>query len=225
MANAAAPGRSETLRQIWISSAILATFAIVGSTLLGVTESSTRAQIEANEQAFLIRSLNQVLPPRYFDNDLLNDRIQIHDPEALGTEADVTVYRARKQGQAVAALFTVVAPDGYSGDIRLLVGVHYNGSLAGVRAVNHRETPGLGDAVDVSRSDWILGFAGRGLGQPPLEQWRVKKDGGSFDQFTGATITPRAVVKAVKKALLYFKANRDMLFASGAESAEKTTGP
>lgn len=214
-------GSNETLRQIGISSGILAAFAILGSALLGVTESGTREHIAANEQAYLIKSLNQVLPPTQFDNDLLQDSIEIHDPEALGTETPVTVYRARKQGQAVAALFTVVAPDGYSGNIRLLVGIHFNGSLAGVRAVSHRETPGLGDAIEVSRSDWILGFAGRGLGQPPVEKWAVRKDGGDFDQFTGATITPRAVVKAVKKALIYFAAHRDELFATSAKASQE----
>ncbi len=214
--------QNEILRQIWISSAILAAFAVAGSALLGVTEGSTREQIAANEQAYLIKSLNQVLPPSQFDNDLLSDSIEIQDTDALGTEAPVTVYRARKQGQAVAALFTVVAPDGYSGNIRLLVGVNFNGSLAGVRAVSHRETPGLGDAIEVSRSDWILGFAGRALGQPPVERWRVKKDGGDFDQFTGATITPRAVLKAVKKALIYFAAHRDDLFATSAKDPQES---
>lgn len=216
--------RKETLRQMWISAGILAAFAIVGSALLGFTQSSTKEKISANEQAYLINSLNQVLPQSQFDNDLLGDSIEIRDPEALGTEEPVTVYRARKQGEAVAALFTVIAPDGYSGDIKLLVGIHYDGSLAGVRAVSHRETPGLGDAIEVSRSDWILGFAGRSLQAPTGKHWKVKKDGGDFDQFTGATITPRAVVKAVSKALIYFAAHRDELFASRKASQEQDNG-
>lgn len=212
--------RNETLRQIWISSAILAGFAVAGSALLGLTEGGTREQIAANEQAFLINSLNEVLPATEYDNDLLADTTQITDADALGTESPVTVYRARKEGRAVAALFTVTAPDGYSGDIRLLVGIRFDGSLSGVRAVNHRETPGLGDAIEVSRSDWILGLAGRSLSDPQEARWKVKKDGGEFDQFTGATITPRAVVQAVKKALLYFRTHRDALFASAAEDAD-----
>ncbi len=214
------PDRNETLRQIGISSAILAAFAIAGSALLGLTEDNTREQIAANEEAFLNRSLNQVLPEDRHDNDLLADTLEVPGDELLGTADPVTVYRASKQGRPVAALFTVVAPDGYSGDIRLLVGVNYDGTLAGVRAVAHRETPGLGDAVEVDRSDWILGFAGLSLKNPTQEHWRVKKDGGHFDQFTGATITPRAVVKAVKKALLYFEQHRDELFMSAKTDAE-----
>lgn len=208
---------NEILRQIWISVAILAGFAVAGSALLGLTEAGTREDIAANEQAYLINSLNEVLPASEYDNALLEDIITVTAPQALGTEQPVTVYRARKQGKAVAALFTVVAPDGYSGDIRLLVGIRHDGSLSGVRAVNHRETPGLGDAIDTARSNWILKFSGRSLQNPAEARWRVRKDGGEFDQFTGATITPRAVVKAVKKALIYFKTNRDNLFASAAE--------
>lgn len=208
---------NEILRQIWISVAILAGFAVAGSALLGLTEAGTREDIAANEQAYLINSLNEVLPASEYDNALLKDIITVTAPQALGTEQPVTVYRARKQGKAVAALFTVVAPDGYSGDIRLLVGIRHDGSLSGVRAVNHRETPGLGDAIETARSNWILKFSGRSLQNPAEARWRVRKDGGEFDQFTGATITPRAVVKAVKKALIYFKTNRDNLFASAAE--------
>ena len=157
--------------------------------------------------------MNQVLPPGQYDNDLLQDTRSITAPEAFGTAEPVTVYRARQQGEPVAALFTVIAPDGYSGAIKLLVGVRWDGRLAGVRAVAHRETPGLGDAIEVERSDWITQFAGLSIDEPPVKQWRVKKDGGHFDQFTGATITPRAVVKAIRKALIYFNAHRESFFA------------
>lgn len=203
-----------TFRQMLISAGILAGFAVAGSLLLSLTEAGTKDQIIANERDYLISSLNQVLPPAQHDNDLLHDTRLLTAPDAFGTEQPVTVYRGRQQGKPVAALFTVVAPDGYSGAIKLLVGVRWDGSLAGVRAVSHRETPGLGDAVEVSRSDWIKGFAGLSIGNPPEPQWRVKKDGGAFDQFTGATITPRAVVKAVKKALIYFADHREAFFAA-----------
>jgi len=110
-----------------------------------------------------------------------------------------------------------VAPDGYSGDIKLIVGINLDGTIAGVRALSHKETPGLGDKVDLRKSNWILNFNGRSLLQPSIEQWAVKKDGGTFDQFTGATITPRAVVKSVKKALLFFQQQRDVIFPSSSD--------
>ena len=135
-----------------------------------------------------------------------------HLRNALGTQQAVPVYRAFRNGEPVAALLTPVAPNGYSGEIRLLVGIYADGRVAGVRVLGHKETPGLGDAIEIERSDWITSFAGRSLGNPPLEDWKVKRDGGVFDQFTGATITPRAVVQAVRKTLLYFERHRDELF-------------
>jgi electron transport complex protein RnfG len=112
----------------------------------------------------------------------------------------------------VAAIFNSVAPDGYNGKIHLLVGVYIDGRLAGVRVVKHAETPGLGDAVEIRKSPWIDDFAGKSLTNPIQERWRVKRDGGDFDQFTGATITPRAVVAAVRNTLLYYQQNADMIF-------------
>src|SRR5690606_4959952 len=119
----------------------------------------------------------------------------------LGTTQPVTVYRAFRGGEPVAALFNSVAPDGYSGEIRLLVGVRVDGSLSGVRVLSHKETPGLGDPIEVRHSDWITRFSGLSLENPPFERWKVRRDGGDFDQFTGATITPRAVVKATRNTL------------------------
>src|SRR5690606_38890243 len=145
--------------------------------------------------------------------------ITINAPDALGSKEYVTVYRAYRQGAPVAALFMIVAPDGYSGSIKMLLGVWADGRVAGVRVLAHKETPGLGDKIELARADWILSFNGKSIGQPPLEGWAVKADGGVFDQFTGATITPRAVVGAVKRALLYFNTHREQLFASPA------TGP
>ena len=132
----------------------------------------------------------------------------------------VTVYRARKSGKPFAAVFSTVAPDGYSGEIRLLVAVKADGSLAGVRVLEHKETPGLGDLIDESKSRWILGFDGLSLGNPPEKQWKVKRDGGSFDQFTGATVTPRAVVEAVKNILSFFKANQEKVFFEQKQSGD-----
>jgi electron transport complex protein RnfG len=127
-------------------------------------------------------------------------------------------------GQPVAAIFTSVAPDGYSGNIKLLVGILHNGVLAGVRVISHKETPGLGDAIEADRSNWILSFNEKSLQNPPLKQWGVKKDGGFFDSFTGATITPRAVVNAVKNTLLYFQENREMIFSATTAATEASNG-
>jgi electron transport complex protein RnfG len=198
------------------AAAVLAVFAAVGVGLVAFTEDATRDRIEANERAFLLRTLHDVLPPARYDNDVFNDTIQVSDLELLGSEDPVTVYRAFLGNRPAAVILTPVAPNGYSGPIRLLVGIDVDGRITGVRATSHRETPGLGDAIDSGRSDWILGFEGRSLGNPDLGGWAVKRDGGAFDQFTGATVTPRAVVKAVRNALVYFAAHRDALFADGA---------
>jgi len=152
-----------------------------------------------------------------YDNALESDTIAVVDSDLLGSGENVTVYRARKNGLPIAVLIAPLAPDGYSGSIGLLVGINENGTLAGVRVTSHRETPGLGDDIEVQRSDWIESFAGRSLDKPSAAGWRVKKDGGDFDQFTGATITPRAVVAAVHKALQYYRENRIVLFADAVE--------
>ncbi len=191
----------------------LAVFAAVGVGLVALTEDATRQRIAANEKAFLLRTLNDVLPADRYDNDLFNDTVEVKDPELLGTQEPVTVYRAFRDSKPVAVIITPVAPDGYSGVIRLLVGIDVGGNITGVRVTAHRETPGLGDAIEAERSDWTLGFDGRSLGDPPMARWSVKRDGGEFDQLTGATVTPRAVVKAVRNALIYFDANRQSLFA------------
>ena len=203
------------------SGLFLAVFAVVGVGLVPLSHEGTRERIAANERAALLRSLHAVVGPEEHDNDILKDVIRVRSPTDLGTEEPVAVYRARKDGKPVAAVLTPVAPDGYNGNIRLMVGVYYDGRLAGVRVLSHQETPGLGDAIDERRSDWILGFRGRSLEDPGPERWKVKRDGGAFDQFTGATITPRAVVGAVYRALRYFEAHRDSLFV---ETPEATSG-
>ena len=211
-------------RQIAITAIILLLFALVGTALVVLTFDNTRERIAANERATLLRKLHQLIPPELHDNTLLEDTLTVTDSTLLGTSGPVTVYRARKAAQPVALVITPVAPDGYSGSIKLLVGINVDGTLSGVRVVAHRETPGLGDAIDESRSDWIHLFDNRSLGDPPLERWGVKKDGGNFDQLTGATITPRAVVKAVRQALLYYRDHQEALFASNATSTPAPDG-
>ena len=199
-------------RQILLSGVFLSLFAVVGTTLVALTEYSTSAAIVENERQVLLRNLYALLPRDRLDNDIAADTLQLPASALLGTDDASTVYRARLGGEAVAAIFNSVAPDGYNGKIHLLVGVYIDGRLAGVRVVKHAETPGLGDAVEIRKSPWINGFAGKSLANPTPERWRVKRDGGDFDQFTGATITPRAVVAAVRNTLLYYQQNADMIF-------------
>ena len=198
------------LKTMVSAAVLLGLFSVLGMGLVTWVHDSTAARIEENQRQTLLHSLQNLIPADHYDNDLLADAVQISLSER-GLKP-VTVYRARKSGKPVAAVFSTVAPDGYSGEIRLLVAVKADGSLAGVRVLEHKETPGLGDLIDESKSRWILGFDGLSLGNPPEKQWKVKRDGGSFDQFTGATVTPRAVVKAVKNILLFFKANQETVF-------------
>ena len=199
-------------KQILISGAFLWVFAVVGTTFVAVTENTTRTQIADNERRVLLRNLNALLPAEKLDNDIVSDTTTIPASTLLGTEGNTIVYRARFQDEPVAAVFNSIAPNGYSGKIYLLVGVYADGSVAGVRAVKHSETPGLGDAIDTQKTDWVFGFDNRSLSNPRPSKWLVKKDGGDFDQFTGATITPRAVVLAVKNTLLYYQQNADSIF-------------
>ncbi len=203
---------SALLRSVFRSGLILGTFAVVGVSLVAMSFEATKERVDANRRAALLRSLYAVVKPEEHDNDLFDDVVKVSSPVWLGTEDAVAVYRARMGSEPVAAVLTPVAPDGYNGSIRLLVGIYHDGTLAGVRVVGHRETPGLGDGIDERRSDWIYSFDGRSLEDPGAEGWRVKRDGGVFDQFTGATITPRAVVKAVHRSLQYFVSNREELF-------------
>ena len=199
-------------RQILLSGLFLWIFAVVGTGFVALTEDSTRDLIAENERRVLLRNLNALLPQEKFDNDIASDTRQVPASALLGTENESTVYRARLNAEPVAAIFNSIAPNGYSGKIHLLIGIYGDGSLAGVRAVKHSETPGLGDAIEVRKSDWILGFNEKSLANPGPEKWAVKRDGGAFKQFTGATITPRAVVQAVKNSLLYFQQNADTIF-------------
>ena len=208
--------RAEITRSMLRAAGILAGFAVFGALLVALTWESTAERIAENERAFLLRSLADVLPDSGYDNAVHEDVITVRDADLLGTPAPVSVYRARLRNKPVAVVMTPVAPGGYSGPIRLLVGVLADGTVSGVRVVAHRETPGLGDKIEIERDDWIRGFEGRRLGQPPRELWAVQRDEGVFDQFTGATITARAVVSAVRDALLYFEAHRDALFAAPA---------
>mgnify|MGYP000034593847 FL=1 len=191
---------------------MLALFAIGATSLVSLTEANTRDKILDNERQTLLAAINALVDSSEYDNDILTDTLLIPGVRQLGTKDFTKVYRARKDSRPIAAVFTSIAPNGYNGKIKLLVGVYSDGTLAGVRVIKHKETPGLGDKIDVKKADWILKFKGLSLTNPSESRWKVKKDGGEFDQFTGATITPRAIVTAVKKALQYFDKNHDELF-------------
>jgi len=199
-------------RQILLSGVFLWLFAVAGTTLVALTEYSSRGAIVENERQALLRNLYALLPADRLDNDIATDTRELPASTLLGNDGISIAYRARLAGEPVAIVFNSVAPNGYNGKIHLLVAVFVDGSLAGVRVVKHAETPGLGDAVEVRKSSWIKSFDGKSLTNPEARGWQVKRDGGQFDQFTGATITPRAVVAAVRNTLLYYQRNADMIF-------------
>lgn len=200
----------EISRSMLKNALVLGLFAIgtVGSVAL--LQQGTAARIAAAEREAQVRALAEILPAGSYDNHLLDNRIEINAPE-LGHRSPQSAYLALKGGQPSALILPVTAPDGYSGAIHLLVGIFADGRLAGVRVLGHRETPGLGDKIELAKSDWIRSFEGKSLSDPNEDGWAVKKDRGDFDQFAGATITPRAVVKAVHGALRYFDKHRAQL--------------
>ncbi len=203
------------LKHMMTTSLLLGTFAIVGTGMVALTYDGTEPLIEYKEKQALLRSLNALIPPASRDNDIANDTTEATSKALLGSKKKAnTVYLARLKGVPVAAVITTIAPDGYNGAIKLLVAIRYNGTISGVRVLKHRETPGLGDGIEIIRSDWITTFDNHSLQNPDDLGWHVKKDGGIFDQFTGATITPRAIVKAVHNALKYFEQHRDELFSA-----------
>jgi electron transport complex protein RnfG len=210
---------------------LLAVFFGLGVGFVAYTQQKTAERIELNRQAVLLGQIMEVLAGVDYDNNPAEAPFLLTEPETLGlgereqtpaepspaqldqaVEAGQAGFRARRHDEVVAVVIPVVTHRGYSGDIRLLVGVDEDHRVLGVRVLQHNETPGLGDRIEADRSDWIFGFAGRRLGDPPAERWKVKKDGGAFDHFTGATVTPRAVVGAVRNALEYVERHHDRLF-------------
>ena len=202
-------------KDILISAAILGIFGILGAALVSLTWNATAERIARNQQEAFLRNVHKLIDRNEMDNNLLKDVITLHNP-AL-SKRDIKVYRARKADRPVAVIFSPVQGPGYASPINLMVGVRHDGTLGGVRVLSHMETPGLGDKIDEEKSDWILSFTGKSLGNPPADKWKVKKDGGVFDQFTGATITPRSVVGTVKKVLEYYAREKEKLFKTPAE--------
>ncbi|MEX0871295.1 MAG: electron transport complex subunit RsxG [Aquisalimonadaceae bacterium] len=212
-----------TIRAVLIAGGLLLAFALAGVGMVALTYEQTLERIAENRRLTMLRQLQTVIPPGIYDNRPDQDTLMVRDPTLLGSAGPLTVYRARLDGEPTAAILTVVAPDGYSGNISLLVGVFSDGRLSGVRVISHQETPGLGDAIERERSTWISGFDNRSLEDPPRDGWRVRRDGGEFDHITGATITSRAVIKAVRNALLYFEQHRDTLLDIEAGTSTETS--
>ena len=189
-------------------------FTVIGTSILAITYLQTKDRIAQSEQQAKLKLIGQLIPAASFDNDIVADTQSLAADSLLGTKTTSTVYRARLQNQPAAVVLEAIAPDGYSGRISLIIAIQADGTLGGVRVVEHKETPGLGDYIELAKSAWIQGFDGKALLPRQDAAWQVKKDGGQFDYMAGATITPRAVVKATHHALQYFALHRDELFAA-----------
>ncbi len=206
------------LNAIKKNGATLALFACATTGLVAITHYLTKDTIQRQEQAQLIKTLNQVVPKKLHDNALFSSCTLVNDPK-LGVAAPQPAYLATLDGIPTAIAIESYAPDGYSGLIKIITGIAYDGTVLGVRVLHHQETPGLGDKIELRISDWITSFTGRTLTDENRDRWKVQKDGGDFDQFTGATITPRAVVKAVKNTVDFINQNRDTIFTQPLDCA------
>lgn len=201
------------------TAAILFLFVIIFTGVLSGAYLWTKPALEASAAEEKMKLIDEVLPRSAYDNVLLKDSITLPASPLLGTDEATTAYRARKGTQPVALVLEAVAPDGYSGKIRLILAVNLDGSIAGVRVTQHRETPGLGDYIEPKKDrnkerPWITQFNGHAYAGATDREWKVKKDGGQFDSVAGATVTPRAVIKAVRKATKYVAENHEALYAS-----------
>ena len=193
---------------ILLTTLILGLFALIGTTLVASTHQITKEKIKQNEYETLLKTLNSLIPSSSYDNQLIKDSVILKQNNG----SDMTIYRARHNEQAIAAIINTSTKEGYNGLIQLIIGIHLDGSLAGVRILNHKETPGLGDAIEIRKSNCLTQFERKSLRQPKNIQWAVKKDGGTFDSITSATITSRAVIKSIKQTLEYFLAHKSEIF-------------
>ena len=198
------------------NSLLLALFALITALILASTDRVTEDRIAESERLAAQKALFEIVPLARHDNDILVDLQPIPEQYwlALGLDNGGDVHIARLDDQPVAAIVPSITTDGYSGDIAMIVGINFDGTVAGVRVVDHKETPGLGDKVELRKSDWILSFNGKSLNNPEISKWNVKKDRGDFDQFTGATITPKAVIHQIAKTLEYFEKDRERLLSA-----------
>lgn len=193
---------------------LLAGFSLLASGLLGMADMATRDTIALRLEEDLRASLSEVIPAGSYSNNLLEDKVFVDSEGMLPGGEETLAYLAREEGKVVGVAFQLAASGGYTGPIQLIIGINSQGEILGVRVVSHAETPGLGDKIEISKADWILGFNGRSLENLSEKEWAVKKDGGVFDQFSGATITPRAVVNGVNLGLRFFDRHRAELLGS-----------
>ncbi|MCP5351842.1 MAG: electron transport complex subunit RsxG [Chromatiales bacterium] len=205
---------SGIVRNALIAAALLAVFGMVGVGIVAGIAMGTAERIAENERLATLRNIHELIDEHTYNNDIFNDMTTAAHDQLLGSGQPLPVYRARLDGKPVSLVMTAIAPDGYSGRIKLLIGIAWDGTVQGVRVLDHHETPGLGDGIEAEKSDWVFDFNGKSLANPVATGWAVRRDGGVFDQFTGATITPRAIVKAVRHALEYFQLHRESLFAA-----------
>jgi len=207
---------TKLFKSIFLSTLLLGLFGLLGSAMVVSVNHITKDQIVKNDKANLLQSLNTIIAMKSYNNNLLATTIKIPAGPLLGKvqgkDKPTTVYQAWMDKDPIAIAFDIIAPDGYSGKIKLLLAIKKNGEISAVRVISHKETPGLGDKIEIKRSEWITSFNGKSLKNTSLKKWKVKKDKGIYDQFTGATITPRAIVKAIHNALLYYKENQQLLF-------------
>ena len=205
----------------------LALFAFFTAGIVAITQMSTKTMITDNQKQYAIANLSQLISPDSIDNLLLESRYDLRDIkklqqiELLNLKQQFDYYLGEKNQQVNSIILPVVAPEGYTDAIKLLVAINTQGQLLGVRVIEHKETPGLGDKIEVKKNPWILDFNEKSLNSPVESAWKVNKDGGEFDSFTGATITPRAVVLAVKQSLQFFALNQGVLMQKPA-NLEKT---
>lgn len=191
---------------------LLTAFAIVCTANVALVNLFTKPVIALQEQKALLKTLNQLIPADSYNNDIFASCFIVNDEQRLGKGLSQQVFVAKKDNQPVALMLESSTFRGYAGEIKLAIGIYENGQLAGVRVIHHTETPGLGDKIQSGKSDWLLAFNRKSYQASQAQRWEVKKNGGDFDAFTGATITPRAVVLAVKDALIYFAENKEHLF-------------
>ncbi len=201
------------LKKISSTAAAMIIFSLLASTALSISYFVTKTPIEESDARAKRIFLTQVIPSNLYDNNLVKDTISVEPNPLIGNKKNIDIYRAKKNNQVIAVIIETIAPDGYSGEIKTLVGIDQEDKILGVRVITHKETPGLGDYIEIEKSQWIKNFDLKSLDKMTEKEWAVKKDGGDFDYVSGATITPRAVIKSTYKSLLYAKENKKRLFA------------
>ena len=201
------------LKKISSTAAAMIIFSLLASTALSISYFVTKTPIEESDARAKRIFLNQVIPSNLYDNNLVKDTISLEPNPLIGNKKNIDIYRAKKNNQVIAVIIETIAPDGYSGEIKTLVGIDQEDKILGVRVITHKETPGLGDYIEIEKSQWIKNFDLKSLDKMTEKEWAVKKDGGDFDYVSGATITPRAVIKSTYKSLIYAKENKKRLFA------------